>query len=156
VADTSLIRGPRKDDQGFVANTWLKQLADSTDRDYTSGRRWGQAGVHVDAVFDRPDTRLLVRYSPGEPDHILGWLLHADVPGVPTVHFLYARKNERHQGIATALLAAIGVQRDSVLVCTGAGPMSNILRVKYPRVAPMSLAKFLGESAVGSKLIHPK
>lgn len=140
---TPLIRGPRRGDQAYVASTLTRQLAD-VDRDYSAGKRWGQAGVHVDMVLDRPDTRLRVCHSPADPAFIWGWVMYSEVPGVPVLQFVYVRRAERQKGIGTALLESIGIRRDSVFVYTFQGPSTPLMRTKYRLATHMPVARFLG------------
>lgn len=138
----SLIRQPRKTDQNYIAKTWLAQLAD-VDRDYTLGGRWGQAGTHVDAVLDRDDTRCLVRHKAGDIDAILAWVVYAEGPGVPLVHFVYTRKDHRKNGYATQLLLAIGVDREHACVYTTKGPSTRVMLDAYPYAVHLPLKEFL-------------
>ena len=130
-------------DQGYIASTWLRQMADA-DRDYSRGGRWGQAGHHVDMVLDRPDTRAIVVHPTADPNRILGWMVYAEVPNVPTVHFLYIRREERERGYASALLRRIGVKRDEPSVFTCHGPCERLLLKQYPLATHLALWRFLG------------
>lgn len=142
VAHQTCIRGPRTKDQNYISKTWLAQVAE-VDRDYSKGERWGQAGKHVDAVLDRDDTRCLIRHAPGDMDGIYAWIVYADGPGVPLVHFVYTRKEHRRKGYAAALLASCGVTRDSQLVYTTRGPSTKVMLAAYPYAVHLPLKDFL-------------
>lgn len=141
--EKTFVRRPRPGDQNYIASTWLGQLRDA-DREYARGVRWGLAGRHVDAVLDRADTRALVRHAPGDVDGIYGWVVYAEGPGVPLIHFVYVRRDHRKHGYATELLIGAGVKRDSQLVYTTRGPSTPLMTSHYPRAVYVPLADFLG------------
>jgi len=138
----NFIRGPRPSDQSYIASTWVRQLA-GTDKRNAVGARFGNHGRTVDALFDRPDTRAIVRHAPGDPDAIRAWLVYAEGPGVPLVHFCYARKQHREQGYARALLAHVGIRPDVAFVHTSTSPSGRLLLKSYPGAAFLPLAEFL-------------
>lgn len=135
------IRGPRKTDQSFIAATWVKQLG-NYDRRGAIGARHGTHGRNVDALLDRADTRAIIRHAPGDPDAIFAWLVYAEGPGVPLVHFAYTRKDWRERGYARALLAHIGVHADTSWVYTSRGPMADKLLRSYRGAAFLPLQEF--------------
>lgn len=138
------IRGPTPEDKGYVSDGWLRQMAD-VDRDYSRGARWGQAGRHVDIVLDRPDTRALIVHAGGDPGRILAWVVYAEGPTVPVIHFAYTRKEERGKGYAKALLARAGVvTQDTALVYTCRGPSERLLLRAYKAASYHALYRFLG------------
>jgi hypothetical protein len=133
------IRGPKPSDQGYIAATWLRQMQ-SHSPDEARGDRWGKLGRAIDAVLDRDDTRALIR---GHGDYIAGWLVYAVGPSVPVVHFAYTRKEERGQGIAAALLAAIGVTRASTCLYTCVGPSTRTMVNVYRGATHLPLEEWL-------------
>jgi GNAT superfamily N-acetyltransferase len=136
-----VIRGPRKSDQSFLAATWVRNLSGAANR--RLGPHGGEIGRQVDAVFDRDDTRALIRYAAGDMDHILGYVVYVEGAGVPVVHYLYTRKDNRARGVASELLRAAGVKRDSAVVCTSLGPDSMRMRSRYKGAVHMPLNDFL-------------
>ena len=138
----SCIRGVTRDDQGFVATTWLKQMR-SVDPDGCHGPRWGPLGRRVDAVFDRDDTRALIRHKAGDPHVILGWVVYAEGPKTPLLHFLYVRKEQRGQGYGSALLRAIGITRSTACVYTCRGPSTSRLLHAFKGAVHMPLEELL-------------
>jgi len=94
-------------------------------------------------VLDRKDTKVLVRARPHDPDAIMGWVLFVEGAGIPVVHYVYTRADDREGGIATALLFQAGVRKDQPVVCTSDGPDSALLRARYPLATYMPLAEFL-------------
>lgn len=142
-----LFRNPTPRDQGYVASTWFKQMQ-MVDRDYSRGGRWGQAGQHIDVVTARPGTRVLICHYPSDIERIRAWMVFELPPGPPVLHFVFVRKEDRQQGVATALLACAGINRDTQFVWTSVGPQSGVMKTKYPHGVHMPLARFLGVSAV--------
>jgi hypothetical protein len=136
-----MIRGPRQTDQSYLASTWVRSLSGVAGR--RLGRRGGEIGLAVDAVFDRSDTRALIRHAAGDKDRILGYVVYCEGAGVPVVHYLYARLDDREKGIASELLSAVGVKRDGSVVCTSLGPDSQRLRGRYKGAVYMPLQEFL-------------
>lgn len=142
-----IIRGPRPLDQRFVAATWVRSILSMRTKGHFHGRHLrperGLLDQLVDAVMDRSDSRLLVCSDRINRDAIRGWLVYVDGPKVPVVHYLYVRDDWRRSGIASSLLARIGVGRDSSVVCTSHGPASEMLRGRFPASAHVPLADFL-------------
>lgn len=136
-----LIRGPRATDQSYLAATWVRSLSGIANR--RLGHRGGEVGRAVDQVFDRSDTRALLRYAPGDRDRILGYVVYVEGAGVPVVHYLYTRRDYRARGIASELLRAIGVGHVGSVVCTSLGPDSERMRRRYQASAYMPLLEFL-------------
>lgn len=140
-----MIRGPRKSDQSYLAATWVRSLAGVASR--RLGHRGGEIGRAVDSVFDRGDTRALIRHAAGDPDRILGYVVFVEGAGVPVVHYLYTREKQRGRGIASELLAACGVKKAGSVVCTSLGPDSQRMRGRYLGAVHMPLADFLKPEA---------
>lgn len=136
-----MIRGPRKTDQGYVASTWVRSMSGCANRPL--GEKGGALGRLVDQVLERDDTRALIRHAAGDQDRILGYVVHCEGPGVPTVHYVYVRDSYREQGIATELLTAIGAQKTKALVFTCRGPSTRRLVTAYPASTFMPLEQFL-------------
>lgn len=141
-APPTFIRGPRKSDQSYIAATWVKQMA-SHDKRGAVGARYGNHGRNVDALLERDDTRAIVRHAPGDIDGIRAWLVYAEGPGVPLVHFVYTRKEHRGHGYAAQMLAHVGVMPASSFVYTSRGPMADKLLRSYKGAAFLPLAEFL-------------
>lgn len=140
-----MIREPRKSDQGYIASTWAKSILRGTHawERHGSARSGHQLHTLIDQVLDRADTRGLVRVKPSDPDVIHAWILYVEGQGVPTVHYLYTRADEREHGYAGELLHRIGVRRDSEVICTSDGPSSAMVRSLYPGARYVPLATFL-------------
>ncbi len=136
-----MIRGPRKQDQSYLAATWVRSLSGVANR--RLGSRGGEIGRAVDAVFDRNDTRALIRHAAGDSDRILGYIVFVEGAGVPVVHYLYVRDKHRNKGIATELLTACGATKAGSVVCTSLGPDSQRMRGRYKGAVYMPLADFL-------------
>lgn len=136
------IRGPRQSDQGYVASTWMRQLK-LEDPESARGSRYGDVGRMVDAVFDRGDTRALIRHAPGDRDAIYGWVVFVEGPGVPLVHFCYIRREHRGRGYASQLLSAIGIRPTTAYVYTCRGPGTLRLLSKYKAGSHLPLKEFL-------------
>lgn len=77
---------------------------------------WTLYKLHIvptlQAVLDRPDTRLLVATTPSEPD-IVGWLAYVRGKRVSTVHWVHTRyavtkggEKLRKRGVMSALIGA--------------------------------------------------
>jgi hypothetical protein len=147
-----VIRLPRKTDQGYIASSWAKSILRGTHAWERHGLARSGHQLHklIDTVLDRADTRALVRVKPSDPDTIYAWLLYAEGegPGVPVVHYVYARADEREKGYAGELLYRIGVRRDSGVVCTSDGPASAMMRSLYPAAVHVPLATFLKPNGV--------
>lgn len=145
-----MIREPRRTDQGYIAQTWARSLLSvpSAGRppEMRSGRNINRI---VDAALDRVDTRGLVCCMEDDPNAILGWVIFAEGPRVPTVHYLYTRRSHpdgspaRGRGIASALLQRVGVGRERGLVCTSSGPSSQFMRDKYMASVYVPLVEFM-------------
>jgi hypothetical protein len=140
-----MIRPPKPTDQGYIASTWARSILRSTHawQRHASARSGHQVNTLIDKTLDRKDTRALLRVKPHDPDSILGWVLFVDGVGVPVIHYVYVRRDDRQSGIATELLYQAGVRWDAGVVCTSDGPDSHILRVRYPAATYVPLAEFL-------------
>lgn len=136
-----MIRGPRRADQAYLASTWVRSLSGVAHR--RLGQRGAEIGRAVDQVFDRSDTRALIRHAAGDVDRILGYVVFVEGAGVPVIHYLYCRDQKRNQGIATELLTACGVTKGGSVVCTSLGPDSQRMRGRYKGAVYMPLAEFL-------------
>lgn len=141
---SSMIRGPRSSDQAYLASTWVRSMTGVAHRKL--GPNGGALGRQIDSVFDRADTRALIRHAPGDMDRIYGWIVHVEGPGVPVIHYCYVRKEYRGKGIATQLLTAIGVKPDVACVYTCSGPDARKLLTVYPLATLLPLVEFLSPS----------
>jgi hypothetical protein len=137
----TFVRAPRGSDQNYVAATWVRSLAGVANR--RLGQRGGEIGRAVDSVFDRADTRALIRHAPGDVDRILGYVVYVEGAGVPVIHYCYCRQDYRGRGIVTELLSAAGVTKPGSVVCTSLGPDSQRLRGRYKGAVYLPLAEFL-------------
>lgn len=149
-----MIRVARPTDQPYIASTWTRSLC-STHRvpgvsarghayqRHVGSTMWNKVSGQVDAVMDRADSRAIVWCKPHDRDVICGWAVYAEGPGVPLVHYVYCRKDERGRGIGALLLRHIGVALDTAVVCTSLGPSSQAMRSKYKAAAHMPLEEFL-------------
>lgn len=137
------VRGPTPADQGYISKSWLAQMAE-VDRDYSRGARWGQAGRHVDMVLGRADTRALIVHPAGDEHTILSWIVYAEGPTVPVVHFLHTRREARQKGCARELLRRVGVARATSFVFTCHGPSDRMMQRAYPGASFHPLYRFLG------------
>lgn len=141
---TVVIRQPKQSDQSYIASTWARSILSTHVYQRHLGSRTGhQLGEQIDTVLDRPDTRALVAVREQDHDYIVGWVLYCKGPAVPTVFYVYVRKEERQRGIAGALLRHIGVQHDAAVVCTSDGPSGRQLRRRYPCAVHVPLEEFL-------------
>ncbi len=71
-----------------------------------------------DRLMARGDSRALIACAPEDASHVSGWVVYADLEGVPVVHYVYTKHNYRELGIAAGLLAAAGAVRGSEAVFT--------------------------------------
>lgn len=138
---TDLIRAPRPSDQAYIASTWARNASGVGFRAFTPGAK--QLGTNIDRVLDAPTTRAVVRHAERDANRILGYCVYADAPGVVVVHYVYVRREARERGLAAELLKALGVSRDTPVVCTSLGPDSRLLRGAYKAAAYMPLEEFL-------------
>lgn len=140
-----MIRGPRSTDQGYITKSWSKSILRGTHawERHGAARSGHQINDLIDRTLDRKDTRVLIRCKPQDIDAIYGFVVFVDAPGVPIIHYLFVRSDEREKGIAGELLHQIGVKRDGSVVCTSDGPSSTMLRTLYPLAAHVPLAQFL-------------
>lgn len=143
-AEQLVIRGPRSTDQAYIASTWVRSMTSAGHRKL--GARGGHVARHIDSIFDRDDTRALIRHVAGDPDRIIGWLVRAEGAAVPLVHYVYVRKDYRGKGHATELLLAAGCRKDLALVYTCDGPDSRHLVTAYPAATHLPLTQFLSPS----------
>jgi len=155
-----MIRTARVTDQAFIASTWTRSVCSMNHVPGKTSLRFGQGHAHarhvgselwtqvsaeVDAVMDRSDSRALVACRAHDHESITAWLVYAEGAGAPLVHYIYARKSERGNGIAAELLHRIGVGQSTAVVCTSIGPSSDRMRSRYHASVYMPLAEFLGE-----------
>ena len=140
-----MIREPRRTDQGYITNSWLKSITRGTHawERHGTARTGRQINRLIDDVLDRKDTRALVCAKPNDPDFILGWVVYCSAPSVPMVHYMFVRADYREKKIAGELLHRVGVRRDGGVVCTSDGPSSTMMRRLYPAAVHMPLAEFL-------------
>lgn len=137
------IRSPVAGDQGYIANSWLHQIAD-VDPAYVLGKNWGQAGKHVDLVLERPDTQALLVHEGNDVRRILSWVVYATTPGVPVIHFVHTRLNVRGRGFATELLKRAGVKTDTAFVYSCRAPDERVMLRSFRHATYHPLFKFLG------------
>lgn len=143
-AEAPLIRGPRHTDQGYIASTWCKQMTDRYRHNRTEQHQHRvRVGLLLDRVFDRADTRALVRVTPGDSDRILGWVVYVHGAGVPVVHFCYVRKEERGKGHGAEILRAVGVEPSTSCVYTCIGPSTARMLHTYRAATHLPLEEFL-------------
>lgn len=139
-----MIRPPLPSDQGYIAATWARSvLSTHAHQRHLSSRTGEQVGKQIDRVMDRADTRALVACRDADPDFITGWMIYVVGPTVPTVHYLYVRRDERGVGIAAQLLERVGVDRKRGVVCTSHGPSSESMRGRYRASVHLPLEEFL-------------
>jgi GNAT superfamily N-acetyltransferase len=138
----SLVRGPRKRDQSYVASTWCKQMG-AVDKVNSRGPRYGLLGNQIDRVLEREDTRALIRHAPGDADGIYGYVVFAEGVGVPLVHFVYVRNEHRGKGYGSELLKSVGVEALTAFVWTCRGPSAPWMVGKYKAASHMPLSEFL-------------
>jgi hypothetical protein len=145
-----VIREPRKSDQGYVTSTWIRSIMRGTHVIERHGLARSGQQLHglIDKLMDRPDTKALLRVKPSDPDVIHAWLMYTEGQGVPVIHFVYTRADERQRGFAGELLHRIGVRRDGEAICTSDGPSSAMVRSLYPGVRYVPLANFLRPGGV--------
>jgi len=114
-----------------------------------------QIGHVIDAVLDRPDTRALLCVKDSDHDYIVGYVLYAEGPAVPLVHWLYCRDHDadgrplRGQGVAAELLKRINVDRSKAVICTSTGPSSESMRGRYRASVHVPLTEFLTPGTPG-------
>lgn len=137
----TLVRGPRKTDQGYVASTWVRSMSGCANRPL--GEKGGAFGRLVDQVLERDDTRALIRHAAGDADRILGYCVHITGPGVPCIAYVYVRNEHRGKGIATELLTAAGCRKHESLVYLCRGPSTRQLVTAYPAATYLALEQFL-------------
>ncbi len=142
------IREPVPTDQAYIAKGWLRSMEMARDR---KGKKpsvfYDEWGPVVDRILDRKDTRVLVaeRAKDGEP-YIAGWVVWTPTHGVPVLHYLYVRRDDRTQGVATSLLAHAGLHRGAMMIYTLFGPCHRWLVEKAPAAIHVTASKFLGGS----------
>lgn len=149
-----MIRPARSTDQAFIASTWTRSLCSTHKVPGVSSRghayqrhvgsaMWLKVSQQVDAVMDRRDSKALVICKPHDENALLGYVVYADVRGVPVAHYIYLRRDERERGFAADLLRAIGVHHGTAVVCTSLGPSSQMMRSRYKAASYMPLEEFL-------------
>lgn len=149
-----MIRPARATDQAFIASTWTRSVCSShhvpgvSSKGHAYQRHigstiWQKVSAGVDAVMDRRDSKALVVCKPHDENALIGWIVYADVRGVPVVHYCYVRNSERDRGFAAAMLVHIGVTRNTAVVCTSLGPSSGDMRSRYKAASYMPLEEFL-------------
>ena len=129
------IRPARASDQAFVALHWTRDMEPNS-------RLRGPAGRLVDVVLERDDTRCLIRATDGT-DRIEGYVVFAEGPRVPVIHWVYVRPEHRRAGIARGLLEHVGVERDRVSVYTAPGWCARKLVTAFPHGVGLALPDFL-------------
>lgn len=139
-----MIRAPRPSDQSYIASTWARSmLSTHASQRHMRSRTGRQIGEQLNAVMDRPDTRAWLYVKTHDHDAIVGWVVYVEGPAVPTIHYLYTRRDDRGTGVAAALLAKLGVTRTGGVVCTSLGPSSESMRGRYKASVYVPLAEFL-------------
>lgn len=147
------IRAAQPDDQSYVGSTWTRSILalHASDREPTM-KRWDQISALIDAVLGRTETRVLIACAAHDRAVIVGWCCYAVGLRTPVVHYLYVRRTAptssgprpaRESGVAADLLAHIGVERDTAVVCTSLGPSSRDLRDRYPAASYLPLHDYL-------------
>ena len=140
------VRKPRPTDQGFVADSWVRNVLQA-DRKLVRS----VVNQQVDRLLDDQAVRLLIAHEPGQTDQILGWLAYTPLPRAIVVHFAYVRERIRRKGIGRALLREATANQTSVprlgLHYTMRGPdAASLLDGRYRDAIKMDLTEFLGET----------
>jgi len=139
-----MIRRPRPSDQGYIAATWARSmLSCHASQRHLRSRNGQQIGQQIDAVLDRKDTRAWLSVRPEDQDQIRGWILYCEGPAVPTIFYIYVRRDDRGVGVAQELLDALGITRTTGVVCTSIGPSSESVRGRYKAAVYVPLSEFL-------------
>lgn len=144
-------------DQSYVAASWTRSMLalHASDREPTM-KTWDQISRLIDAVLERPETRVVIACAAHDLAAIVGWCCYALGLGAPVVHYLYVRTTAptpqgpqpaRGIGIAAALLAHIGVEHDTAVVCTSLGPSSRDMRGWYLASSYLPLTEYLNPGA---------
>jgi hypothetical protein len=139
-----MIRGPRPTDQSYIASTWIRNLGSHAREKH--GPAGGLVAKQVDAVLDRRDTRALIRHAPGDIDTIYAWVVYCAGPSVPTVYYVYTRKEHRRKRYAAELLKRIGASKDGAIVFLMRGPGARKIEAAYPSAVYMPLEEFMRPS----------
>lgn len=133
------LRKPRPTDQGFVADSWVRNALQGDRRAVRS-----EVNRIVDRLLDDEAVRLLIANEPGQTNTILGWLAYTPLPSGLVVHFAYVRDRARRRGIGGQLLARALEGRQRKIFYTGRGPDAKWLAERYRDAIVMDMAEFLG------------
>lgn len=111
------LRGPRADDLGFLMKSWLKSLGLSRTRYDKDQGYWDAQKEVISRLFER--SRIVVacgaeacKCHPADPArHIVGYgvgeLATTETGTEAVVHWIYVRDDDRHKGVARAILARL-------------------------------------------------
>lgn len=151
---THVLRNAVASDQGYVGATWTRSLlSQHVSERHPEMRTWPEISKAIDAVMERPETRVLVCCAQHDRRMILAWICYAVGVGAPVVHYLYVRQTAqmpngpqamRGRGISHALLKHLGVERTTAVVCTSLGPSSRDMRSRYLASSYLPLTEYLG------------
>lgn len=136
-----MIRDAQKNDQNYIASTWVKSMVSGMNR--RSPAKTHAVSSQVDRLLDAESTRAIVMCSEADPDRIWGWCCYAYNTPIPVVHYVYVRDSKRGHGAAARLLAHIGAKPLEALVFTMPGPSIGHLRNRFKASSVYPVEDFL-------------
>lgn len=100
------LREADEDDQRFWAGTWEDTYRNSRWAGTIPNHLYRDVQrVAMRQLTARPGTRVTLAHAPGDPDALLGYVVHERLPDdSPVVHYLYVKDPFREGRIATQLL----------------------------------------------------
>ena len=130
MADDCVLRELREDDRPFVAKSWLESFAGSHDAGpipmhlyrpvYRAAIAW---------LIGRSDSKTIVACSAENDSLILGWSCGGNTSRHGKVlHYVFVKSWYRRRGIATSLIAALGLAPAEPFIYTYRTPLWRELR----------------------------
>lgn len=100
-------------DVALVNDTWSKSFRDSPWAGVIPNNMYHEVTRQTITGLMARGARFIVACRIDDPDQVLGWLCHEDVPGGSAVHYLFVKGPYRRQGLASELLRRLGTPPDA-------------------------------------------
>lgn len=122
------IREAKGKDLSFIYSTWVNsyRYGSSLGKSCRNSIFFPEYNRIVDAILEKPRTKILVATTPEDPDTILGYLVHD--PDV--IHYVFVKEVFRKMGIARSLFHQSG-RASAAVITHRTFEMDEILK-KHP------------------------
>lgn len=118
-----MIRPPKVEDMGLIIKTFIERVYGGNKwlKEHCSEENfWRLYRVVIEGLFRIPGVGAWVLALRDDPDTIIGYLVHSQVPvnAPPVVHWIYVKHSFRGFGLAKRMLDHAGIALESVAIYT--------------------------------------